>query len=301
MSILSAVIVAFLLDFCWGELRRCHPLVGFGNFAQYLENALYQPQKYRGVLALVLACLPITYGFYYLEQWQYLQLLVSPFALYFCIGNTALNQHATAVYTALEAHDLALARRKLSLIVSRQTHNMDADEIRIATVESVLENGNDAVFAPLFWFVVAGAWACVLYRLINTLDAMWGYKNQRYAHFGWAAARLDDWLNIIPARLTACCYAVLGNTSAALASWKNEARQMASPNAGVVMATGAGALGLRLGGTACYDGKIVQKARFGGDNTPNNADIKRACQMVTRSVCLWIFAIAAVSLGQYLA
>ena len=180
------------------------------------------------------------------------------------------------------------------MIVSRQTDNMNANNIRKATIESVLENGADAVFAPIFWFIIAGPAGAVLYRLSNTLDAMWGYKNQRYLHFGWAAARFDDLINWIPARLTAISYAVLGKPTLAILSWKNQSHFLDSPNAGPVMTAGAGALDIQLGGSAWYHGKLKEKVFFGTQNIPVNKDINRENRLITRSIYLWVIVVLIV-------
>src|SRR5262249_9166632 len=160
---------------------------------------------------------------------------------------------------ALKDGDLVEARHAVSKIVSRECAGLDETQICCAAIESVLENGSDAVFAALFWFIVLGAPGVVLYRIVNTLDAMWGYRNARYEHFGWAAAKLDDLLNWIPARLTALTYALLGNSQNAIWSWQNQGGKWYSPNAGPVMSSGAGALDLQLGGPATYHGKLKER------------------------------------------
>ena len=131
--------------------------------------------------------------------------VVSVVALYFALGLRSLHDHARPVADALRVGNEAEARARVSLMVSRDSAALDVTR---AATESVLENGNDGVFGALFWFAIAGAPGAILYRLANTLDAMWGYRNDRYLHFGWAAARLDDVLNYLPARLTALTYAV---------------------------------------------------------------------------------------------
>ena len=151
----------------------------------------------------------------------------------------------------------------------------------------MLENGNDAVFAALFWFAVAGAPGVLLYRLSNTLDAMWGYRTPRFLYFGWAAARIDDVLNYIPARLTAMTYALLGHTRLALRCWQQQAPAWDSPNAGPVMASGAGSLNIKLGGAARYHGNLEERPALGAGQAPQAADIDRAMTLVKRGAWLW--------------
>jgi adenosylcobinamide-phosphate synthase len=155
-------------------------------------------------------------------------------------------------------------------------------------VESVLENGNDGVFGALFWFLLAGGAGALAFRLANTLDAMWGYKNARFLHYGWAAARLDDVLDYIPARLTALTYALLGKTRTALRCWRAQAPVWDSPNAGPVMAAGAGTLGIQLGGPACYQGEWHQRPILGEGRPAQPADIERALALVRHGVYLWL-------------
>jgi len=179
------------------------------------------------------------------------------------------------------------------MIVSRDTADLDEEGISRATVESVLENGCDAIFGALFWFVLAGAAGAVLYRLANTLDAMWGYRTPRYRDFGWAAARLDDLLNWLPARLTALSYVAMG-TKPALAwrCWREQAPNWKSPNAGPVIAAGAGALGLALGGPARYHGEWQPRPALGEGLAPRAEDIGRAVALVRRALWLWLGVIA---------
>lgn len=299
MMLIIILLLAIALDYCLGEPRNAyHPLVAFGHWANWLETQLLngqqtrQRQKLAGIVAVFCALLPSLLG---LLGWllpQTLKTLFDILILYFCIGARSLQQHALAVCLALQQKDLYLARQQVGKIVSRQTAQMTTLDVRRASIESVLENGADAVFAPLFWFMLLGPFGALIYRLSNTLDAMWGYKNQRYQNFGWAAARLDDVLNWLPARLTALSYALLGNTQQAFNAWQNQAHLLDSPNAGPVMTAGAGALNLNLGGPAWYHGQLKNKAWFGGDESPNNADIKRATALVYQSLALWLLLIA---------
>jgi adenosylcobinamide-phosphate synthase len=198
------------------------------------------------------------------------------------------------VAQALAAGDLAAARERVGWMVSRDTAAMTGEDVARAAVESVLENGNDAVFGALFWFALAGAPGVVAYRLANTLDAMWGYRTARYLRFGWAAARLDDLLNYVPARLTALTYAAAGRFERALACWRAQAGAWESFNAGPVMAAGAGALGVRLGGAAVYHGAPKERPPLGEGDAPGARDIRRALALVRRGVWLWLGALLAI-------
>lgn len=283
---------AVTLDWMVGEPRRLHPLVGFGWLASFVERRLYgKPgsplgrRRLRGLLALALLLLPPTAAAAALVRLPYAGWVTGLLLLYFALGHRSLHDHARAVARALEAGDEAAARRAAGMLVSRDTESLEAAN---ATVESVLENGNDGVFGALFWFIVAGAPGCLLYRLANTLDAMWGYRSPRYREFGWAAARFDDLLNYLPARLTALSYALLGSTWRAVRCWRNQAPAWESPNAGPVMAAGAGALGITLGGPARYRGSWHDRPPLGWGISPQAADIGRALSLVSASLMLWL-------------
>ena len=232
----------------------------------------------------------------WLQQQAEVGAVFSVVVLYAAIGLKSLHQHAEPVAAALVRGDLQAARAGVARMVSRDTTALDAEGVSRATVESVLENGNDAVFGALFWFLVAGAAGALGYRLVNTLDAMWGYKTPRYLKFGWAAARLDDVLNFIPARLTALSYALLGRTRSALVCWRTQAAAWDSPNAGPVMAAGAGALGVRLGGAAVYHGRTEIRPPLGQGAAPHGADIARALRLVRHGAGLWWAIMVAVAL-----
>jgi len=305
MTLSLCLLTAVAIDYCFGEPPNAyHPLVVFGHWANWLEQVFHQPsassrrQRLNGLLAWLCALTPILLSLAALFLSAELQAFYSVIVLYFCIAPRSLQQHASAIYRSLKQRNLALARQRVGYIVSRETAQMDTLDVRRASVESILENGADAVFAPVFWFVVLGPIGALLYRLSNTLDAMWGYKNERYQAFGWAAARFDDALNWAPARLTALSYALLGNTRQAWHAWQNQACLLDSPNAGPVMTAGAGAMNIRLGGPARYHGTLKQKPWFGGQYTPIDEDIPRACKMIYQTLTLWLIVIAT---GDYLA
>lgn len=291
------VLLALLLDQLLGEVKRWHPLVGFGCLVTWVEqhfrrsNNTKLPARLRGVLAVTLLLTPPIMITIFLEQFAVLDYIIAVVLLYLAIGGRSLAQHAMQVYDALQENNLATARHKTSLLVSRDTRTLDEAQLAKATVESVLENGCDAVFGALFWFIIAGVPGVVLYRLVNTLDAMWGYRNDRYLYFGWAAARLDDILNFIPARLTALTYAVVGEFQNAIYCWRHQGYSWKSPNAGSVMAAGAGALAVQLGGTASYHGKQQQRPQLGLHHPPQAHDIQRAVNLVQRGIVLWLVVI----------
>ncbi len=283
------VLLAVALDAAVGEPRRWHPLVGFGRWAAWLESRLYRPSRSAGVLALTIACAPFVIAGHFLDGVPATVLI-----LYLAIGARSLFEHAARVAEPLARGDLEAARAAVGRIVSRHTDELDAAGVSRAAVESVLENGNDAIFGAIFWFVVLGVPGALLYRLVNTLDACWGYRNARYLRFGWAAARLDDLLNYFPARLTALSYAVAGRASLALASWREQGRLWESPNAGPVMAAGAGALTLRLGGPAVYHGQWRQRPWLGAGRDPEAEDIDRAVALVRRALLLWLVVLVLI-------
>jgi len=297
VSTFLVLCLAILIDHLFGEAKHFHPLVGFGNYAKQIENSFNQSidseqtQLLKGVLSVLLAILP----FYLLltllptSQEDILISFIEAVILYFTIGLHSLKSHAKDIYQTLLNHSLQDARTKVALIVSRDTEKMQQEDISRATIESVLENGSDAVFAPIFWFLIAGIPGVVCYRIINTLDAMWGYKTTQFKHFGYAAAKLDDLLNYIPARLTALSYAMMGNWLSAVNCWKTQAKNWTGINPGVVMASGAGALAIKLGGGDYYHGKYIQRPELGIGKAASTNDILVAIKLINRVMWLWLF------------
>ncbi|HRP23791.1 adenosylcobinamide-phosphate synthase CbiB [Thauera sp.] len=306
MPISAAVILVIklaagvLADRLLGEARRFHPLVGFGRWAAAIEAAVRHhvgAQRGAGALAWVLAVLPwvaLALWLRTLQPWAHWPVDIA--LLYFALGGRSLAEHAEAIAAPLEAGDLARARTRVGWIVSRDTAALDATGVAAAGTESVLENGNDAVFGALFWFIVGGGAGALLFRLANTLDASWGYRTPRYLRFGWAAARIDDLLNLLPARLTALTYALLGRTRRALACWRSQAAAWDSPNAGPVMAAGAGALGVALGGPAIYHGRLEQRPPLGEGRPADAASIRAALGLIRHGVLLWLALAGGVAL-----
>lgn len=292
---MAALLLGLLLDHLLGEPRRRHPLVGFGRLARAVETRLYRDRRIAGMAALILVVAPFVLLAAWLQSLPFWGSAFAAIALYLALGLRSLREHAEPVAEALAYGQLDEARAAVGRIVSRDTAALDPGQVATAATESVLENGNDAVFGALFWFAVAGAPGVVAYRLVNTLDAMWGYRNERYEQFGWAAARLDDLLNLVPARLTALSYALAGRYTTAVACWRRQAPLWDSPNAGPVMAAGAGALGVRLGGAAPYDGIWHERPMLGCGEAPDAESIRRAILLVYAAVAIWLAAMLLIA------
>jgi adenosylcobinamide-phosphate synthase len=298
------LVAGVLLDLQLGEARRFHPLVGFGNIATWLERKLNQGRLrfVRGALAWLLAvCPPLLLLCLALSAaGSVAGISAHAFALYFALGLRSLRDHNLPIAHALAHKDLPQARTLTARIVSRDTAQASETELAKASTESLLENGNDAVFGTLFWFMVAGGPGAILFRLANTLDAMWGYRTTRLRQFGCVAARIDDALNIIPARLTALSSVLLAGGTIAMRRawhcWRTQAPAWSSPNAGPVMASGGGALGVQLGGPAIYHGELEQRPPLGAGQAVQGADIARAWRLVVRTTALWLAISLAAAL-----
>lgn len=295
-----ACLAALVVDAALGEPSRWHPLAGFGRLTQVLERRCYGStdlnptrRRRRGACAVALAVIPWVLLAYGLAQTPYVGPVAEVAGLYAAIGRRSLWQHAMPVAEALDRGDLPTARSRVAMLVSRDTADLPPQGVAKACVESVLENGCDAVFGALFWFCLAGLPGVVLFRLANTLDAMWGYKNERYLHFGWAAARLDDVLNYLPARGTALAYCLAGKAGQGLGCWRRQAPEWKSPNAGPVMAAGAGALGVLLGGEAVYGGRLEMRPPLGEGQPASAPHIGHSLRLLDRALAVWLAVLLA--------
>jgi len=214
---------------------------------------------------------------------------VSILLLYTTIATRDLVSHSRQVYRSLAAGDLVEARRRVGMIVGRDTADLNEDGAARAAVESVAESMVDGVTAPLFFAVLGGPMAAMLYKAINTMDSMFGYKNERYLKFGWAAARLDDLANFVPARVTslmipAAAYLLRLDPRGSLFILLRDRLRHASPNSGHTEAAVAGALGVQLGGSNLYFGTVVDKPTIGEATRPiEPQDILRANRLMMLS------------------
>ena len=309
--------VGFILDLLLGDPRWCpHIVVFIGKLISFLEKILY-PKKRSKVLEFIsglilevivlavtfavtvaLAGLAYRAGFIFgvifalLIAWQTLAL-------------KGLKTESMKVYDALARGDVESARHAVSMIVGRDTSVLDDKGIMRAAVETVAENASDGVIAPMLFLCFTGPIGAVLYKAVNTMDSMIGYKNDRYLYFGRAAAKTDDILNLIPARLTAvfmifCCMFAdeAFEFERAFHTWRRDRYNHASPNSAQGESVMAGALGIRLAGDAVYFGKLVLKPYIGDDIREIEAeDIKRANSLLySTALVAWLLGLISIIL-----
>ncbi len=279
---MELMILGYFFDLCFGDPYWIpHPIVFIGNSIKRFELFLRKyfngsrKEKLGGIL-LALGIISITFIITFLIiKFLYginstLGRVIEAFLIFQILATKSLGRESKKVYYPLRNKDLKEARKFLSYIVGRDTSNLDEKQITKATVETIAENISDGIIAPLFYIFIGGAPLGMLYKAINTLDSMVGYKNDKYINFGWASAKIDDLANYIPARITAILI-VLASFILKL-NYKNsfkilirDKRNHTSPNAGYPESAVAGALGIQLGGTNIYFGKKVEKPTL-GDN-----------------------------------
>jgi adenosylcobinamide-phosphate synthase len=298
----AGLLAGGLLDAVLADPRRGHPVAVFGAAATQAETMLWSDSRGRGV-AMVASCVaPVALaglaGQRMTRNRPAVTLAATALASWTVLGGASLGGAALAVGRALDAGDLAAARRLLPALCGRDPEQLDRAGLARATVESVAENTSDAVVAPLLWGAVFGLPGLLGYRAVNTLDAMIGQRSPRYQRFGWAAARLDDAANLIPARVTgflavALAPTVGGSSRRALRILLRDGRCHPSPNAGQCEAAFAGALGVRLGGRNSYQGRAEQRGLLGDGAPPAAADINRAVRL-SRLVSAAALGLAAI-------
>jgi adenosylcobinamide-phosphate synthase len=290
MSRVAGLALGYLLDRALGDPRRWHPVAGFGSLAAALEKRTYAAGRGRGATHVaVLVGSTATLGALAeraARRSGTLHTLLTAAATWTVLGGRSLTREAETIDAQLRRGDLASARTQVRNLVGRETAGLDADEVARACIESLAENTSDAVVAPLLWGGLLGVPGLLAYRAVNTLDAMVGHRNDRYAQFGWAAARLDDLANWVPARVAgALALAAAPSRDRAAggrAAIKRDAPAHPSPNGGVVEAAFAGVLGVRLGGSNTYDGRVEDRGTLGTGTAAGRADIAPATRLARR-------------------
>jgi adenosylcobinamide-phosphate synthase len=296
-------------DGVFGDPRRGHPVAGFGAVARRVERVLYRDGKASGVAYTAVvggAAVLLGAGIERIgRRGPLTQAVTTAVATWVVLGGASLAGQGTAIGAELDAGDLAAARRRLPNLCGRDPERLDQFGLSRAAVESVAENTSDAVVAPLVWGAVAGVPGLLGYRAVNTLDAMIGYRSPRYQRFGWAAARLDDVANLVPARIaalltTVCAPVVGGSAAGAWRAWRRDAKAHPSPNAGQVEAAFAGALEIRLGGRIRYAHGVEDRPVLGDGRTPDAGHVTRAVELsrLVGAVSCVLAAIVATLVGR---
>jgi adenosylcobinamide-phosphate synthase len=286
----TGLLVGWLADLVFADPRRAHPVAGFGAAAVALERATYRDARVGGVAHTGIMIVAVSLLGVGLERQAFRRFGfagkagVLAIATWSSLGGKSLVRTVSTMTETLAAGDVAEARRLLPSLCGRDPASLDVDGLTRATLESLAENTSDAQVAPLFWAAVGGVPGALVYRAVNTLDAMIGHRSLRYARFGWAAARLDDLANLVPARLTAtlvvaCAPLVGASPAGAVRAWRRDARKHPSPNAGVVEAAFAGALGVRLGGPTRYAHVLEIRPTLGDGPAPQLEDLRRAVRL----------------------
>jgi adenosylcobinamide-phosphate synthase len=281
------LVVGYAADRMLADPSRAHPVAGFGQLATAVERRVWADDRGRGVVHVAVLVGGVAALGVVAERASRgrpgLHAAVTALATWTVLGGTTLDREAAAVEARLMEGDLLAARVQVARLVGRSTADLDERGVARAVVESVAENTSDAVVAPLVLGALAGVPGLLGYRAANTLDAMVGHRNARYARFGWASARLDDVLNLLGARLTAALAVLLGpDRASAVRAWRRDAAGHPSPNAGPVEAAFAGALGLRLGGTNTYGERVEHRQVLGDGRAPGVHDVPRARRLATQ-------------------
>lgn len=312
---LFALLLGFLLDLLLGDPRWLpHPIRAIGALIAALEKALRKlfPKRQGGELAggaaLVILVLALSGGFTLLVLWLcgqvglWLRFLAETVLCYQLLATRSLKGESMKVYQALKAGDLEGARHAVSMIVGRDTQRLDEAGVARAAVETVAENASDGVIAPLIFLAIGGAPLGMAYKAVNTMDSMVGYKNDRYLWFGRCAARLDDLVNFIPARLAGLLMCLGAGFSGfdgpnALRIFRRDRKNHKSPNSAHTEAAAAGALHIQLGGPNYYFGKLVDKPAIGdADHPVEPLDIVRVNRLMYATAFLALVLCCGVPL-----
>ncbi|MDO4609038.1 CobD/CbiB family cobalamin biosynthesis protein [Corynebacterium sp.] len=297
---MAGLLAGFAADRAFGDPPRAHPVAVFGTWATWLRRRMHRDSRAAGAAYVAAAVIPPVAASWWLSR--RLPAVTLAAATWAALGGTTLARTGERMARRLDAvgepgpgstageeapADAAVAldraRELVPWLCSRDPSALDAPGIARATVESLAENTSDAVTGTLFWGAMAGAPGVVMHRCINTLDAMVGYRTPEYRNFGWAAARLDDVVNWVPARLTGMATVAAGpDRPGAVRAWRHDAAKHPSPNAGVPESTAAGALGVTLGGATVYAGGMEERPRLGDGPAPGVPDVRRAVRLTRR-------------------
>lgn len=288
LPVAAGLLLGVLADELFADPAHAHPVAAFGSFAAAVEKPLYADSRLNGAAFTALCVLPLTAAAvvteHRLRHRPAVRTLVIAAATWTVIGGASLRRIGSRLGQHLDDGNSEAARALVASLCGRDPDQLDAAGMARATVESLAENTSDSVVAPLFWGAVGGLPGLLGYRAVNTLDAMVGHRSPRYARFGTASARLDDLLNLVPARLSALltlagARTVHGSAQGGWSAWRADAGRHPSPNAGRCEAAMAGVLGVRLGGRTAYRGRVEDRPILGFGREPDAQDITDAARL----------------------
>lgn len=303
-TLLVIVLLALVLDRWLPDRGGFRLWDWYSDWAESIEERFNGGLRSQGIAALLLAVAPISVVILLAsivlgQIAAVLALLFSATVLYFCVDLYRLGQLSQAVAAALEADNAAEAAARLKELTGKDTIETTTAGIAHATVEAVLKQANSHAIAPIFWLLVLGPFAAMLQRMVSVLDRLWGHRTPQYAEFGWAAARLDDVLNWVPARITALSYAIMGSFEDALYCWRKRTGMWSDINSGPLLASGLGALHLE----SCEDNTVLDAYGNTAINPaalPGAVDVRRAVALVWRVMLFWL-AIGILMVAAHLA
>lgn len=290
-EILIIVLLAIALDHLIPDRQGIKPFAWYRDWAESIEERFNGGKRSHGIGAVILATLPIVVGVllihYVLGEISWvLRVAFDVLVLYLCLDVHRLGKTANAVSYALEAGDLDEADERLRELTGKGVPEKTESHIARASVEGVLRQGNSLIVSPIFWFILLGPFGAVLQRLSCILDSLWGHRYERFAEFGWAAARFDDLMGWVPARITALSYALMGSFEDALHCWRKRVGVWSDINSGPLLASGFGAMHMQIC-EVTEEGEFEERT---SDLTviPDAGHVHRAVALVWRVLLLWL-------------
>lgn len=300
---LLPLLIGWVMDMLFGDPAKLpHPVVGFGKMIAFFEKRFNRGNRKAikgGVVAVVLIVAVYALGVSILTALtplQWVKVAVESVLVYYCLAGTTLIREVKMVFLAVD-RSLDEGRRQVGRIVGRDTASLSPQEIRTAALETLAENLSDGVIAPLFWYALLGVPGMLAYKMVNTLDSMVGYRNERYREFGMIAARIDDVANYIPARLTAMLMVLSAGSVRLFSFVRRYGCRHASPNSGYPEAALAGILDCRFGGPHDYFGERVYKPYIGcNPREITTADMRIAVRVNRIVEALMVIVVSLIKL-----
>lgn len=297
LYLILPLVLGWILDKCLGDPAWLpHPVVGFGHLISWGEKHFNKGthKKWKGgilafslIIGIFFLC-EFIFDKIYVLGGSVAFIIVSTIGVFYCLAGTTLSREVRWVFEAAD-RSLEEGRKQVARIVGRDTSELSAQEVRTAALETLAENLSDGVIAPLFWYLLLGVEGMFAYKMVNTLDSMIGYRNERYGQFGYFAAHIDDIANYIPARITALLMILVSGKWRLLGFVKRYGKEHASPNSGYPESALAGILNCRFGGPHNYFGEMVWKPFIGNNERPlTTQDMQKAIRINQKAEILMI-------------